>query len=66
MDQVDPQSGKFDEHKVLLGFNSVDEAKKGYLANYEKGWKGLGGMVHHAHGAIQGMDQGKHHKTAFR
>ncbi len=40
VDQVDPKSGKFDEHKVMLGFNSQDEAKQAYLANYEPGWNG--------------------------
>lgn len=44
VNQVDPDSGKFDEHKCMLGFDSEDEARKGYLANYEKGWKGLGSM----------------------
>lgn len=41
VDQVDPD-GKFDEHKVMLGFDSKDAAEKGYLDNYEKGWRGLG------------------------
>lgn len=40
IDQVDPKTGKFDEHKVMLGFDSQDEADKAYHANYEKGWKG--------------------------
>ena len=31
----------FDEHKVMLGFDNVKEARAAYLANYEKGWKGL-------------------------
>lgn len=31
--------GTFDEHKVMLGFNDMDEAKSDYLANYEKGWE---------------------------
>ena len=33
--------GKFDESKVMLGFNSKEEAKKAYLSNYEKDWKGF-------------------------
>ena len=44
VDQVEPDSGNFDEHKVLLGFNSLEEAKQGYLSNYESGWKGMGGI----------------------
>ena len=34
--------GKFDETKVMLGFNTEDEAKTAYLANYSKDWKGFG------------------------
>lgn len=33
--------GKFDETKVMLGFNSEEEAKNAYLSNYEKDWKGF-------------------------
>jgi hypothetical protein len=33
--------GKFDETKVMLGFDSKEEAKKAYLSNYEKDWKGF-------------------------
>lgn len=33
--------GKFDETKVMLGFNSAAEAKRAYLSNYEKDWKGF-------------------------
>ncbi|MBP5722220.1 MAG: hypothetical protein J6X18_01360 [Bacteroidales bacterium] len=33
--------GKFDETKVMLGFNSAEEAKRAYLSNYEKDWKGF-------------------------
>lgn len=34
--------GSFDEHKVMLGFNDIDEAEAAYMSNYEKGWHGLG------------------------
>lgn len=40
IDQV--VDGKFDEHKVMIGFSSAEEASKAYLSNYTKGWKGLG------------------------
>lgn len=43
VDQVNPD-GSYDEHKVMLGFNDVDEARAAYLANYSKGWKGLGAI----------------------
>ncbi|WP_421289819.1 LPD38 domain-containing protein [Aeromonas veronii] len=44
VDQVDPKTGKFDEHKVMMGFADEQAAQAGYLANYEKGWKGLGSI----------------------
>jgi N12 class adenine-specific DNA methylase len=36
VDQVDPNTSKFDEHKVLMGIapGSVEEAKAAYLRNY--------------------------------
>lgn len=44
VDQVNPD-GKFDEHKVMYGYDSLDDAKKAYLSNYEKGWTGLGNIT---------------------
>lgn len=44
VDQVNPD-GSFDEHKVMYGYDSLDDAKKAYLANYSKGWKGLGNIT---------------------
>ncbi|WP_420938632.1 LPD38 domain-containing protein [Aeromonas veronii] len=44
VDQVDPKTGKFDEHKVMMGFADEQAAQAGYLANYEKGWQGLGSI----------------------
>jgi len=41
VDQINPD-GTFDEHKVLLGFDSLEQARQGYLDNYEDGWQGLG------------------------
>ena len=43
VDQVN-KDGSFDEHKVMHGFNSLDEAKAAYLSNYEEGWQGLGAI----------------------
>ncbi len=45
VNQNNPNTGKFDEHKVMIGFDSEQSAKDGYLASYEKGWKGLGDIV---------------------
>jgi hypothetical protein len=33
--------GKFDETKFMMGFDTESEAKKAYMSNYEKGWKGF-------------------------
>ena len=42
IDQIDPKTKKFDEHKVMYGFDSIEDATKTYLACYQKGWGGLG------------------------
>lgn len=44
VDQVNPD-GSFDEHKVMYGYDSIDDAKKAYLSNYSDGWKGLGNIT---------------------
>ena len=42
VDQVNPETGEFDEHKVMYGYPSEEAATEAYFANYSKGWKGLG------------------------
>lgn len=42
VDQVNPETGEFDEHKVMYGYPSEEAATEAYLANYSRGWKGLG------------------------
>lgn len=42
VDQLNPETGEFDEHKVMYGYPSEEAATEAYLANYSKGWKGLG------------------------
>ncbi|MCZ0926437.1 hypothetical protein L0636_00860 [Halomonas janggokensis] len=37
INQVD-KDGEFDEHKVMLGFDSKEAAEQGYLSNYPAGW----------------------------
>lgn len=39
VDQIDQQTGDFDEHKVMYGFDSMDEAVQAYRDQYEDGWK---------------------------
>lgn len=40
IDQVSPATGKFDEHKVMLGFDTATEAQAAYKANYADDWRG--------------------------
>lgn len=44
VDQVNPD-GAFDEHKALIGFDSIEEARQGYLSNYTPDWRGLGAIT---------------------
>jgi len=44
IDQV-KANGRYDEFKVMIGWKSEAEARAGYLANYEKGWRGLGAIT---------------------
>jgi dGTP triphosphohydrolase len=43
--QIDPDTLEFDEHKVVLGADSQNDAKSIYLSNYELGWRGLGDIT---------------------
>ena len=40
---VDQNNSKneFDESKVMLGFDNINDAKKAYMSNYSKDWKGF-------------------------
>lgn len=53
---VDQRSAnnKFDEHKVMLGFATEAEARKAYLVNYTKGWRGLGDITETTLGSFKG------------
>lgn len=42
VDQKDPARGRFDEHKILAGFDNEAQARAAYLENYTADWKGLG------------------------
>jgi hypothetical protein len=44
VDQINDK-GVFDEHKVMMGMNSEQEARESYLKNYSPGWKGLGAIT---------------------
>lgn len=41
VDQQDPKTGAYDEHKAMLGFDNIEEARDAYHANYERDWKGM-------------------------
>ncbi|TSA41051.1 MAG: hypothetical protein D4R57_01095, partial [Verrucomicrobiales bacterium] len=45
VNQNDPKTGKFDEHKVVIGAADEAEARKIYARNYESGWQGLHSIV---------------------
>ena len=63
VDQVDPQSGEFDEHKVMYGFGSRLQAEEAYLSNYEKGWKGLGEITYVSKEEFKKWIESSHRKT---
>jgi N12 class adenine-specific DNA methylase len=39
VDQLDQETGNFDEHKVMLGFDSQEAATTAYQSNFDQGWK---------------------------
>lgn len=45
VDQVNPETKRFDEHKNMLGFDTQEQAREAYFSNYEQGWQGLGAMT---------------------
>jgi len=45
IDQINPHTGEFDEHKLVKGANlSMVDAALVYLSNYEPNWQGLGAI----------------------
>lgn len=45
VNQVSPDTGVFDEHKCILGTVHEEDARRVYLRNYSRGWKGLGSIA---------------------
>jgi len=45
IDQRKPGNGHFDEHKVMIGYASEEEARRAYMANYTPGWRGLAAVT---------------------
>ena len=62
VDQVNPD-GSFDEHKVMYGFNSIEEAQTAYLSNYSEGWQGLGAITGTSKEEFQKWIASSHRKT---
>ena len=63
IDQINPDTQQFDEHKVMYGFNSAEKAEAAYLANYEKGWKGLGTITEVSKDEFKKWLESSHRKT---
>lgn len=63
VDQVRPDTGEFDEHKVMYGFNSMDEAREAYLANFSEGWNGLGTITEVTKDEFRKWIDSSHRKT---
>ncbi|MCR4772746.1 MAG: hypothetical protein K5854_00100, partial [Prevotella sp.] len=63
IDQVNPETGEFDEHKVMYGFDSAEEARNAYLSNYTKDWKGLGNITEVSKEEFKKWIDSSHRKT---
>jgi hypothetical protein len=44
IDQVS-NDGSFDESKVMLGFDTPEQAKEAYMSNYQAGWQGFSNIT---------------------
>jgi hypothetical protein len=42
INQNDPMTDEFDEHKSMIGFDTIEEAKQAYMDSFSKGWTGMG------------------------
>lgn len=62
VDQVN-KDGSFDEHKVMYGFDSEQEARDAYLSNYEEGWTGLGNITGVTRDEFRKWVDSSHRKT---
>ena len=62
VDQVN-EDGSFDEHKVMYGFDTLEDAREAYLANYSPGWKGLGEITEVSKDQFKKWIDSSHRKT---
>lgn len=63
VDQLDTTTGKFDEHKVMYGFGSIQEATDAYLANYSPGWMGISAVTEVSKDEFKKWIDSSHRKT---
>lgn len=63
VDQRNVDTGEFDEHKCMLGFDSLEEAQNGYLSNYEEGWQGMGSVTEVTMDEFKKWIDSSHRKT---
>ena len=45
IDQVHPDTGKFDEHKAVIGADNANEAEAIYRSNYAPDWNGMAAIT---------------------
>ena len=57
------KDGSFDEHKVMYGFDTEQEARDAYLSNYEEGWTGLGDITGVSREEFKKWVDSSHRKT---
>lgn len=62
VDQVN-EDGSFDEHKVMYGFDTRQDAEEAYLANYSPGWTGLGQITEVSKDQFRKWIDSSHRKT---
>ena len=63
VDQVNPKTGQFDEHKVMYGFPNAESARSAYLSNYSEGWQGLGTITEVTKDEFKKWVESSHRKT---
>lgn len=53
VDQIDPSTGRFDEHKVVLGARDEADAEAIYRSNYTADWQGMAAITRLPMGAFR-------------
>lgn len=64
IDQIKP-NWDFDESKIMLGFDSADQAKEAYFSNYSKGWQGFGDITPAGDNFREWLYDGKKQRMPF-